>query len=279
MCELMGMTANVPTDICFSFSGLVKRGGGTGPHKDGWGIAFYEGHGYREFRDPNPSVDSEIARLIQRYPIKSRIVISHIRQANVGGICLENTHPFNRELWGQHWSYAHNGQLEDATRHFPASFYQPVGTTDSEQAFCWLLAQLRLNFPIGANRADKNSATNPCGCVERSGCIEQMSTAIHSWCEQLRSKGVFNMLLSNGEYLFAYCSTKLHHITRCAPFGEAVLSDTELQVDFKKVTTPNDIVTVIATQPLTDNEQWLPMQTGELAVFKNGELILQIFSQ
>ena len=38
MCELLGMSANVPTDICFSFTGLVQRGGGTGPHKDGWGI-------------------------------------------------------------------------------------------------------------------------------------------------------------------------------------------------------------------------------------------------
>ena len=40
MCELLGMSANVPTDICFSFTGLVQRGGGTGPHKDGWGIRF-----------------------------------------------------------------------------------------------------------------------------------------------------------------------------------------------------------------------------------------------
>ncbi len=40
MCELLGMSANVPTDICFSFTGLVQRGGGTGPHKDGWGITF-----------------------------------------------------------------------------------------------------------------------------------------------------------------------------------------------------------------------------------------------
>ena len=43
MCELLGMSANVPTDICFSFAGLMKRGGETGPHKDGWGIAFFEG--------------------------------------------------------------------------------------------------------------------------------------------------------------------------------------------------------------------------------------------
>jgi predicted glutamine amidotransferase len=40
MCELLGMSANVPTDIVFSFTGLMQRGGRTGPHRDGWGIAF-----------------------------------------------------------------------------------------------------------------------------------------------------------------------------------------------------------------------------------------------
>jgi len=30
MCELLGMSANVPTDICFSFTGLMQRGGGCG---------------------------------------------------------------------------------------------------------------------------------------------------------------------------------------------------------------------------------------------------------
>ena len=29
MCELLGMSANVPTDICFSFAGLMQRGGKT----------------------------------------------------------------------------------------------------------------------------------------------------------------------------------------------------------------------------------------------------------
>ena len=32
MCELLGMSANVPTDICVSFTGLMLRGGTTGPH-------------------------------------------------------------------------------------------------------------------------------------------------------------------------------------------------------------------------------------------------------
>ena len=77
MCELLGMSANVPTDICFSFTGLVQRGGGTGPHKDGWGITFYEGKGCRTFKDPQPSFNSPIAKLVQDYPIKSCSVVAH----------------------------------------------------------------------------------------------------------------------------------------------------------------------------------------------------------
>ena len=42
------------------------------------------------------SYDSPIARLVQKYPIKSRSVIAHIRQANRGNVALENTHPFTR---------------------------------------------------------------------------------------------------------------------------------------------------------------------------------------
>ena len=51
MCELLAMSANTPTDLCFSFTGLTRRGGVTGPHKDGWGVAFYEGKGVRAFHD------------------------------------------------------------------------------------------------------------------------------------------------------------------------------------------------------------------------------------
>ena len=101
MCELLGMSANVPTDVVFSFTGLMQRGGHTGPHRDGWGIGFYEGRGLRLFQDPLASADSEIARLVQRYPIKSETVIGHIRQANVGAVSLANTHPFMREMWGR----------------------------------------------------------------------------------------------------------------------------------------------------------------------------------
>ncbi|MFO1349214.1 MAG: class II glutamine amidotransferase [Gammaproteobacteria bacterium] len=251
MCELLGMSANVPTDLCFSFTGLIQRGGATGPHRDGWGIAFYEGKGYRAFHDPNPGAHSEIARFLQHYPIKSKIVISHVRRANRGRVELANTHPFCRELWGRYWSFAHNGQLKGAKR-LTLKHYQPVGTTDSEHAFCWLLDQIRERYP------------------EPPRHPQTLWRTIAMLAATLARHGVFNCLLSDARYLYAHCGTRLAWITRRAPFGEARLSDLDLTVDFAKETTPNDIVTVIATRPLTANEQWTIMQPGSLTVFEAG---------
>src|SRR3546814_415285 len=121
MCELLGMSANTPTDICFSFAGLMRRGGQTGPHQDGWGIAFYDGKGCRTFHDPAPSAESEIARFIRSYSIKSRAVVCHIRRANRGRIALENTHPFTRELWGRR-SEEHTSELQSLMRISYAGF-------------------------------------------------------------------------------------------------------------------------------------------------------------
>jgi predicted glutamine amidotransferase len=254
MCELLGMSANVPTDIVFSFTGLMQRGGGTGPHRDGWGIGFYEGRGLRLFQDPAASVDSEVARLLQRYPIKSQTVIGHIRQANVGAVNLANTHPFVRELWGRNWCFAHNGQLPD----FVASsgFYRPVGDTDSEAALCTLLNKLRLACPEPVP-------------------VDVLLPVLVASCAEYHQRGVFNCLLSDGDWLFSFCSTKLAYITRRAPFGPACLKDAQLSVDFQAQTTPNDVVTLLATEALTSNELWTQYQPGEWMLWRGGECIAQ----
>ncbi len=252
MCELLGMSANVPTDICFSFKGLKERGGRTGPHKDGWGVAFYEAKGVCTFKDALPSYQSEIARLVSDYPIKSKAVIAHVRQANRGRVGLENTHPFTRELWGRYWTYAHNGQLS-GYQQLAVSRFTPVGTTDSERAFCYLLSEL-----------DKRYPHKP---TSRKAAFK----FIQRKCKDLQQLGVFNMLLTDGEYLLTFCTTKLYWITRRAPFGMARLSDVDVDIDFSKETTADDVVTIIATEPLTLNEQWHKMPSGTSQLFRYGE--------
>ncbi len=147
MCQLLGMNCNTPTDICFSFEGFRARGGKTDEHVDGWGIAFFEGSGCRMFLDDQASSESTIADLVRRYPIHSTHVIAHIRKASHGGVALENTHPFQRELWGRYWIFAHNGELQDFTPTLSAGSYRPVGETDSEHAFCQILEHLKTRFP------------------------------------------------------------------------------------------------------------------------------------
>ncbi|GJD47872.1 Putative glutamine amidotransferase YafJ [Methylobacterium crusticola] len=250
MCELLGMSANVPTDIRFSFAGLARRGGETGPHQDGWGIAFYEGRGCRTFHDPEPSARSEIARLIRQYPIKSRIVVAHVRRANRGRVSLENTHPFSRELWGRTFTFAHNGQLKGVKR-LELGRFRPVGTTDSEHAFCWMLGRLEARWP---------ALPKP---TRLDGAVRELGAELHGL-------GVFNMLLSDSRTLYAHCGKRLCALTRRAPFGTATLIDEDWRVDFSEETTPDDIVTVVATQPLTRDERWTDLAPGEVLAFRLG---------
>jgi predicted glutamine amidotransferase len=256
MCQLLAMNCNVPTDICFSFSGFRKRGGETDVHRDGWGIGFFEGKGARLFLDPQPSAHSPIAELVRTYPIRSLNVVAHIRKATRGAVGLENTHPFIRELWGRYWIFAHNGHLPGFLPPLDGSV-TPVGETDSERIFCWMLQSLRRQF---GNAAPPRS---------------ELFTALRRLTLEFAGLGISNYLLSNGEVMVAHCSTHLSYIIRQAPFREAHLSDEDVTVDFGLLTSSNDRVAVIATLPLTDNEPWVDMLPGTLWLFHNGEVVEQ----
>jgi predicted glutamine amidotransferase len=251
MCQLLGMNCNVPTDICFSFEGFTARGGETDVHKDGWGIAFFEERGCRLFLDSKSTIESPVADMVRRYPIRSKNVIAHIRKATQGIVALENTHPFMRELWGRYFIFAHNGNLKDFNPTLSGSFL-PVGATDSERAFCFLLDRLRARSP------------------NEQPALPVLRNWIDELTAEIRPHGEFNFLLSNGDALFAHCATKLSYIVRRAPFSTAHLTDRDITIDFDQVTTPDDRVVIIATTPLTDNETWTKIDEGRLVLFADG---------
>jgi predicted glutamine amidotransferase len=247
MCQLLGMNANTPTDVMFSFTGLATR---AEEHKDGFGIAFFEDKGVRLFVDPHSAVHSPVADMVRGYPIRSDNVIAHIRKATVGRVALENTHPFQRELWGRYWVFAHNGDLKGFAPRLHGNF-RPVGDTDSELAFCWLMQEL-----------DKAHASVP--------GIDELGHTLRELLPVLSAHGTFNMLLSNGQALWAHGSTKLYWLQRQHPFQPAHLADDDLSVDFAALTSPSDRVAIVATEPLTEGETWQRIAPGELMVFVDG---------
>lgn len=265
MCQLLGMNTNTPTDIGFSFAGFRQRGGLTDHHEDGFGIAFFEksdnakGVGLRLFHDDKPSFSSPIADLVNSYPIRAMNVIAHIRKATQGTSCLANTHPFVREVWGQSWVFAHNGQMTDGfirqterlIKNGNAEHYTPIGTTDSELAFCYILNRLKTTFKA---------------CPSD----DVLFAFLTAQCRYLSANGLFNCLISNGDWQLAYAGSLLFYLTRQSPFGQAVLSDGEMRVDFSDMTDKDDTVTILVTIPLTENEKWQQLAVDECIVFCNG---------
>lgn len=260
MCELLGMECNVPTDIVFSFSGLALRGGARGPHADGWGLALYEGKAVRTFLEPEAASKSKLAAYIRGYPIKTLLAIAHVRKRTRGPVSLANTHPFVRELWGRQFTFAHNGTVKGVKRH-PIGRFRPIGTTDSEYAFCALMHRIDEAFPRGY-------PDDPA----------RLWRLIGRAARDIGECGTFNFLLGDGTQLFARCATKLCYIVRKAPFKKATLADEDLSVDFAEVTTPRDRVAVIATAPLTRDETWTIGKPGEMWVFRRGRLAATIAS-
>ena len=247
MCQLLGMNANTPTDLVFSFTGFATR---AEEHADGFGIAFFEGAGVRLMVDAQSARSSPVAEMVRRFPIRSQNIVAHIRKATQGQVTLANTHPFVRELWGRYWVIAHNGDLKDFSPRLHGAF-RPVGETDSERAFCWLMQELA-----------KAHASVP--------TIAELTATLRELAALPAAHGSFNFTLSNGQALWAHCSTNLHHIVRQQPFTRASLQDEDVTVDFAQHTAASDRVAVVVTEPLTRDEAWTRFASGELRVFVDG---------
>jgi len=239
MCELFAMSANQPTDVGRYLSHLIPRGGKSGPHADGWGVAYFEGRASRVFKDTVPAAESRYLSLLAKSRLKSTTVVAHIRRANPAsaGRTAANTHPFEREWNGYSWIFAHNGKLPELADvgRCSAGRFQPLGNTDSELAFCMLLDSI-------ASHIKNGSAISP----------REVTAAIAPVVNDLDALGEFNFILSNGEYLFVHAHTRLHVLEQSLYTSPSRKSQV-----------------LLATAPLT-NENWRPLSPGGIRVYQSG---------
>ena len=252
MCQLFALNSNVPSAVTFSFTGFSARGGGTDEHADGFGLAFHEGAACRLFVDAGRASDSALAEFLRGHPIPACTVLGHIRKATQGPVQLANSHPFVREWQGRHWSFCHNGDLQDFRPRLNGSF-MPVGGTDSEHAFCWMLQELKRRFR-----------------ARRAPTWQQLAPELAELAQRIRGHGRFNFLLSDGAALYAQAATRLTWLSRQYPFATAQLVDRDVTLDLSTANGLGDRMTVVATEPLTRNEAWQAFAPNELAVFVAG---------
>jgi predicted glutamine amidotransferase len=253
MCELLGLAFNRAVAPTVSFRGFRQLGD---ENPDGWGLASFPDRSALILKEPMSSEESGLARFVADYQhLKSRIFIGHVRFATSGGNTFANTHPFRLSARGRHWVLAHNGGLEARHMWFhpeqPA--YVPIGETDSEAAFCTFVAWMTQN-QVG----------------------HDAFAAIEAWLRALNRFGSMNLLISDGDHLYAYCDVRrhnsgLHVAPRRSPCAACSLEDRHWQLELDELTHPEQRGYVVATQPLTE-EDWQPIPAGGLLVFREGAI-------
>jgi len=261
MCELFALSSRDPATVTLSLDVFAKRGGLTGPHKDGWGIAYYDDGDVTLIRDVAPASESPWTPFVADRQLRSHMVVSHIRKATTGAVCLKNTQPFTRELGGVRHVFAHNGFLNGVEALFDPgnARCRPVGDTDSEIAFCILMNRM----------AEIWGGDAPPSADDRA-------TVFHAFAGRMRDLGPANFLYADGEFLYAHANRRhqadgeikppgLHTLARTCPVEGGSLAD-----DGFSIGSLNQRVVLFASIPLTD-EDWRPLDEGEVVIVGNGD--------
>ena len=264
MCELFGLSSRLPTTVSLSMRVLARHGSQTTRLGDGWGIAFHAGDDALLVKEPGPAEVSPWVGFLETQRVRSRIVISHIRRATQGEVSLRNTQPFMRELGGQVHVFAHNGRLPGIEQRLGESVrrFRPIGSTDSEVAFCILMNRLSDLW---------STPTTPSSAARL--------TIVADLAAEMREFGPANFLYSDGDLLFAHGHRRTQSDGTIAPPGLTMLTR-RCSVDPDALTTAGvalddaQLVTLFASVPLT-NEPWRPLTEGEIVVAKSGEPLVR----
>ena len=178
MCRIFGCVASEPVSVRHELlearNPMIRQ---SQEHDSGWGMAVYgrtDGGEPHLVRFPQAAyADADFQRATER---RGRIFNVHVRRATMGGLTLENTHPF---VLGD-YSFSHNGTVLHYTRLLEDGVAAPRGQTDSEHVFNFLMRDFDPADVAGSLRH-----------------------AVLATVERSEFSGV-NFLFSDGERLWAY---------------------------------------------------------------------------
>ena len=259
MCRLYGFLATDPTRLECSLvsaqNALIvqsDRDGRGVRNADGWGIAHWVGDEREVIKSTMPAFADDQFVVIAS-DIWSESAIAHVRAATVGRVSEQNTHPFTFGTW----AFAHNGTVDAfqhaATRLDIGPFGPPVGETDSEVAFLWLLNRMG---DYGLDSHEQATSLAPVVELLADAVLDLVGISVASGAPRPPK---LNFVLSDGKHMAAsrwgntLFWTHRRGIRDCAVCGVShcpTADDTYRSV-------------VIASEPITD-ERWTEVPEGSV---------------
>lgn len=225
MCELFGISAGNDMDVSpwlqMFFPHSEKN-----PH--GWGIAYFHqnpagraGFGMLE-KEPVKAARSRYLKERLRGGIRAFTLLAHIREATIGSLEYNNTHPFQKtDDSGRCWTLAHNGTVFEGS--LLSRFMEAQeGQTDSERILLYFVDRInramekKLNeMPVPENEKTADSGPGAAlTAMERCRIIDE---AVAS----LAPGNKLNILLFDGETFYTH--TNMQGTLYSCFIGNAVL--------------------------------------------------------
>ena len=232
MCELLGVTTGRKVRINKLLETFFSH---SAEHRNGWGLALLDRDPVYLRREPIKASDSLYLKKELEHDIETTKCIAHIREATIGEMKEENTHPFSRiDDTGRLWVLAHNGTIFDSDLLSPCQYVQE-GTTDSERILICIVGNInRLCREKGREAADE----------ERIRIVEE---AVHG----IVPGNKVNILLNDGDLLYV-------HKNEAGTLYEKEMGDGM----------------VFSTKPL-DSDDWTEFPDNRLMVYKDGTLVYE----
>jgi predicted glutamine amidotransferase len=178
MCRVFGCVASEPVSVRHELldaeNPMIRQ---SEEHDSGWGMATYRrADGETPVRVRFPQAAYADGDFLGVTDTRARIFNVHVRRATIGGLKPENTHPFALG----NYTFSHNGTIIDFMKLLGPDVKSPVGDTDSEVLFNFLMYVFDPGDVVGSLRRGIAQV------VERSPFSG------------------LNFLFSDGELLYAY---------------------------------------------------------------------------
>ena len=205
-------------------------------HPHGWGLANMQPDEFVIRKEPIKATCSQHLKEILSNPLVSKNVFAHIRLATMGEIISPNCHPFiELDDNNRSWMLIHNGTIFDYP---PLDKYREIetGNTDSERILLYIID--KVNKFEDAKKA-------PSTIKERFNLLAQL-------IEEMAEGNKLNLMIYDGDltYIHSNMRDSLYYLN-------------------------NDEGFLVASTPITDDENWKPAEMNKLFGIIDGNIIFE----
>lgn len=228
----------------------------------GWGVGWYPAseRGALVLKDPGSKRSSGLGSALMDWErFSSTLFLCHLR-GHRRRRSQQDLQPFTRSYGGRHWVFAHDGDLQRGwAERLPLGddpALEPLGQTDSEHAFHWILARLHEQ--------------------RKRSLAEIPAQELHSWFRDLNQSGQLNVSISDGDIVAVYRDAEgrgnLWWTRLIPPHPIEHLESEAIRIDLDAPEDLNRTVLVFSSSPLS-TYGWQALEPSQLMLGRRGSLV------